>query len=148
MLAIDRAANNTSIVFELRWRGWTLLFTGDAELRSWSLMKQRLRPVHFLKVGHHGSHNATPGEYVLDRMLPRRNGGKRARVAVVSTCTRVYGGVPDPFVIRRLGARFDKLLLTSVQPPGTHIDVMFDESGSWSYARAGGKPSVIRRGRS
>ena len=33
ILAIDKAANNTLIVLEVRWRGWRLLFGGDAEER-------------------------------------------------------------------------------------------------------------------
>jgi len=41
VLAIDRAANNTSLVLELEWRGWRLLFPGDAELKSWWMMHQR-----------------------------------------------------------------------------------------------------------
>ena len=80
MLFIDRAANNTSIVFTLEWRGWRLLFAGDAELASWSMMAERevLKPVHLLKVGHHGSHNGTPPDSVLDALLPSRR-AKRPR---------------------------------------------------------------------
>ena len=68
IFTIDRAANNTSVVFSLQGRGWRLLFTGDAELRSWRTMHAAglLQPVHFLKVGHHGSHNATPDDAILD----------------------------------------------------------------------------------
>jgi beta-lactamase superfamily II metal-dependent hydrolase len=31
VLEIDDAANNTSIVLEIEWRAWRLLFGGDAE---------------------------------------------------------------------------------------------------------------------
>jgi hypothetical protein len=34
LLAIDAANNNTSVVLLLEWRGWRLLFPGDAEVRS------------------------------------------------------------------------------------------------------------------
>ena len=30
LMAIDKARNNTSVVFSLEWRGWRLLFVGDA----------------------------------------------------------------------------------------------------------------------
>ena len=72
LLAIDKAANNTSVVFALEWRGWRLLFAGDAEKRSWKTMKARsvLKPVHFLKVSHHGSHNGTPADEIFDAILP------------------------------------------------------------------------------
>ncbi len=84
LLAIDKAANNTSLVLCLEWGGFRLLFPGDAELRSWKEMDNRglLKPVDFLKVGHHGSHNATPPPDLLDKILPED--GKR-RYAAVST---------------------------------------------------------------
>ncbi|MFC1825482.1 hypothetical protein ACFL9T_22445 [Thermodesulfobacteriota bacterium] len=58
LLAIDKAGNNTSVVFLLRWRGWRLLFTGDAEVSSWQTMHDSglLHQADFMKVGHHGSH--------------------------------------------------------------------------------------------
>ena len=57
LFQIDAAANNTSLVVELTWRGRRLLFVGDAEQKSWQKMASQglLRPVDFLKVGHHGS---------------------------------------------------------------------------------------------
>ena len=41
LLAIDRAANNTSVVLALEWRGWRLLFPGDAEQLSWLTMDRQ-----------------------------------------------------------------------------------------------------------
>jgi hypothetical protein len=38
LLAIDKAANNTSVVFAMEWQGRRLLFPGDAELKSWKTM--------------------------------------------------------------------------------------------------------------
>ena len=64
LFEIDRAANNTSVVLLLEWHGWRLLFTGDAEKRSWRTMASRvpqhMKPVHFLKISHHGSHTGMP----------------------------------------------------------------------------------------
>jgi hypothetical protein len=93
LLQIDAANNNTSIVFCLEWRGWRLLFPGDAEERSWKTMKREglLKPVHFLKVGHHGSHNGTPPPGLLDDVLPPNPRDKKPRQAGVSTCAGVYG---------------------------------------------------------
>jgi hypothetical protein len=107
LLAIDKAANNTSIVFSIDWRGWTLLFAGDAELRSWRTMHERgvLRPVHFLKVSHHGSHNGTPQDSILETFLPATSHDGRPRSAVVSTWPDTYGGIPHPLTDARIGAR-------------------------------------------
>ena len=96
ILEIDAAANNTSIVFEITWRGWKLLFPGDAEERSWNMMLQRglLKPVHFVKVAHHGSINGTVAE-VLDTVLPALSKDGRPRSAVVSTHLHDWPSVPD-----------------------------------------------------
>ena len=82
LLAIDKAANNTSVVFGLEWRGWRLLFPGDAELASWKTMKAKgvLEPVHFLKVATTAATTARPDGDVLDAFLPRRRRTRR-RVA-------------------------------------------------------------------
>jgi beta-lactamase superfamily II metal-dependent hydrolase len=116
---IDQAANNTSLVFELTWRGRKLLFVGDAEKKSWRKMAERpglLQPVDFLKIGHHGSHNATPDPAVLDLFLPEE---RRAQaVALVSTCADVYGGVPDPDTLAELDRRVRRIYSTADVPPG------------------------------
>jgi hypothetical protein len=107
LLAIDRAANNSSIVFALEWRGWRLLFPGDAEQRSWKEMDKRgvLKPVHFLKVSHHGSWNGTPTGAILDKILPPAPPDGRERRAAVSTCTGTYHNVPDKDLLELLGQR-------------------------------------------
>jgi hypothetical protein len=96
LLAIDKAANNTSLVFRLTVNGKTLLFPGDAEGESWAVMKKKnlLRPVDLVKLAHHGSVNGMPfkgTEDVLDNVLKP---GKKT-VALVCTCTNVYGDTHD-----------------------------------------------------
>ena len=96
LLTIDKAANNSSLVFCLEWRGWRLLFAGDAEQKSWRMMKAKgvLKPVHFLKVSHHGSVNGTPDPDILDLVLPPVRTDKKKRAAIVSTWDHTYGGIP------------------------------------------------------
>lgn len=128
MLAIDRAANNTSIVLEIEWRGWRLLFSGDAELRSWRTMDRhgQLRPVHFLKVGHHASHNGTPPDALLEKVLPMPRADNRARYALVSTCGGTYRGVPDEETVSRIARRVDHVYLTYEAEIGKAVEVRFD----------------------
>ncbi len=97
ILEIDAANNNTSVVLEIEWRGWRLLFPGDAELRSWERMHQQgvLRPVHFVKVSHHGSHNGTDDDR-FDALMPPESPDGRERHAVVSTHDGDWDSVPDP----------------------------------------------------
>lgn len=112
---IDRAKNNTSLVFQLSVGRRNLLFTGDAELESWDIFikknKNWLKPVDFLKVSHHGSHNGTPLEE-LDTLLPKRR--KRSAKIMVSTKRNVYGTknpVPDDALMTELQKR-GKLITT------------------------------------
>lgn len=84
-LKLDNATNNTSLVLaiELIESGKVLLFPGDAQVGSWlSWMDltwtlpdggtltapELLRRTAFLKVGHHGSHNATLKDKGLETM--------------------------------------------------------------------------------
>jgi beta-lactamase superfamily II metal-dependent hydrolase len=105
LLAIDRAANNTSVVFKLEWRGWRLLFTGDAEKRSWKTMNKHVEfePVHFLKVSHHGSHTGMPPDEMLDKLLPAES--HEPRHAVVSAYPGTYNNVPDDETLAELEHR-------------------------------------------
>jgi hypothetical protein len=128
MLAIDKAANNTSVVFSIQWRGWRLLFPGDAELRSWETMNRhrQLRPVHFLKISHHGSHNGTPTDGLLSKILPANRPDRRRREALVSTWPDTYSGVPDESALRRIRDRVDVLTSTRSVPAGASISISFD----------------------
>lgn len=63
-LSVDNYLNNTSLALLLTYKGKSLLFPGDAQWGSWksweASWEEILGDVHFYKVGHHGSHNATP----------------------------------------------------------------------------------------
>lgn len=67
---LERAVNNTSLFFVLDVAGTRLLFPGDAQQGAWDHVlddeanAELVRDVAFYKIGHHGSHNATPRRYV------------------------------------------------------------------------------------
>ena len=125
LLAIDKAANNTSIVFALEWRGWKLLFPGDAEQESWRMMDEQgvLEPVHMLKIAHHGSWNGTPPGEILDKILPTVPPDGRKRYAVVSTCLDTYNGVPDDTTLTTLGSLAELHSTLDQIPDAGHLDV-------------------------
>jgi len=128
LLAIDKAANDSSIVFSLRWRGWTVLFPGDAETRSWQTMHREgvLRPVHVLKVSHHGSHNGTPDGAILEAILPAVPPDRRRRRALVSTHPGTYSGIPHDPTDARLAGRA-QLLSTAGDPQAPWVDVLLND---------------------
>jgi hypothetical protein len=127
ILAIDKAKNNTSLVLCLEWHGWKLLFSGDAEVRSWKEMNKRnlLEPVHFLKISHHGSHNGTPAVTLLNKIMPLPAPDAKQRRALVSTCQETYGGVPDGDTIELLETRCT-IHSTESLDNGAFLDIEFD----------------------
>lgn len=83
-LQLDKGINNTSVVlaFEFVDTGRVILFPGDAQIGSWKSWhkldwtvdgkevkaKDLLARTVYLKVAHHGSHNATPHRLGLEQM--------------------------------------------------------------------------------
>ena len=117
-LRLDNATNNTSlvIVLELTGSGRTLVFAADAQVGSWlSWMdlywdvggRQMTGPdllarAAFLKVGHHGSHNATLRAKGLETM-------SRDLIAFIPTDEAVakkvgWGSMPLPALVQALEA--------------------------------------------
>jgi hypothetical protein len=96
LLAIDKAANNTSLVFRLTVHGKKLLFPGDAEGESWAIMKKKhlLGPVDLVKLAHHGSINGMPFQGAADVLGTILKPGKKT-VALACTCSGVYGDTLD-----------------------------------------------------
>jgi hypothetical protein len=81
--AVDTTRNNTSIAMRLTHGAAQLLLVGDAEEMSWELMRKNGAPMRadVIKVGHHGSINASP-PWSFTTVMP----AKRANnAAVIST---------------------------------------------------------------
>jgi hypothetical protein len=122
-LQLDSDTNNTSLAlaFELVESGRVLLFPGDAQVGNWlswdpltwtltSGGESRTVSSHDLlastvlyKVGHHGSHNATPREKGLELMTHRE---LVAMIPVNRQTARKMGwNMPFPTLFRRLDAK-------------------------------------------
>jgi beta-lactamase superfamily II metal-dependent hydrolase len=130
--------NNLSVVLLIEWKKRRLLFVGDAEWEgeyaegkhngSWNVMWEKhkkthlSKPVDFLKVGHHGSTNATPhppsmrpdskkkptpdGVYaILDTILPVPSKGAPQAKAIVSTEREFYAPIPESELLVELARR-------------------------------------------
>ncbi|QKD19770.1 MBL fold metallo-hydrolase [Mesorhizobium sp. NZP2077] len=124
--------NNSSVVLLIEWNKKRLLFVGDAEWSSdfklgkmngswnvmWNKRKELLRkPVDFLKIGHHGSENATPWDMgssdkkteavdILNSILPVPGTGKKpTATAVVSTERGKYATIPRALLMTEIARR-------------------------------------------
>jgi len=84
-----------------------------------------LKPGDFLKVGHHGSHNATPPEELLEKILPKQNPAGRQRCAAMSTYDNTYSGVPEQHTLDRIAARC-QLKDTRGLPDGDYLEFEFE----------------------
>lgn len=109
--ALDSAKNNTSLVTLFIYRGQYLLFPGDAQYGNWKYWLDKeadeiLPRVNFLKVAHHGSHNATPKE-ALEKMAT----GKFA--AMVSTQSTPWDSIPRVPLMTRLSEQTGEKVVRS-----------------------------------
>ncbi|WP_143348597.1 ComEC/Rec2 family competence protein [Ensifer adhaerens] len=124
--------NNTSVVLLVTWREKRLLFVGDAEWEArfkegaansawntmWNLRRDQLKgPLDFLKVGHHGSENATPWDdgierdpdkpfepaVILDAILPKVS--PLVAQAAVSTKRSNYKTIPRSLLLNQVATR-------------------------------------------
>lgn len=90
--------NDTSLVLKLTYGSWSMLFTGDAEGPTESVLLTTVGdelPATVLKVGHHGSFSSS-GSTFLAAVQPE--------IAVYSAGQGNSYGHPDPFVIANLCA--------------------------------------------
>lgn len=104
-VALDKAVNGTSLMLMLEISGTYLLFPGDAQWGTWQAAmddpewREMLTRVAFYKIGHHGSHNATPRLFV-DDLIPD------GVCAMASTLTRaIWPDIPRGPLLDGLKAR-------------------------------------------
>lgn len=117
-VALDKAVNGTSLVLLLDVAGTLLLFPGDAQWGTWmnilddAQWSDLLRRVAFFKIGHHGSHNATPPNFVR-KLMPR------GCCAMASTLTRaMWKFIPKQELLTDLLANGAQVARSDVPPAG------------------------------
>ncbi len=91
LAAADKTRNNTSVVTRWTYHGVTLLLTGDAEERSWEVMKEVGVDLSadLVKVAHHGSIDASP-DWAFTAVFPTKR--SRNRVLISTDPTRYDEG--------------------------------------------------------
>ena len=111
---IDKAVNGTSLMIMFEAGRAHMLFPGDAQWGTWQNalgdpeFKDLLMKTNFLKVGHHGSHNATPKDFVTDVLV------KNNFVGMICTReTKVFKKIPLPSLLTALDERSGKRIARS-----------------------------------
>lgn len=103
---LDSVLNNTSLMLVFVVGQAVLLFPGDAQWGSWKAAledtesRRLLDRVTFLKVGHHGSHNATPKTFVHKCLEPRKLTDKIA--SMISVIPRGTWDIPRQPLVEEL----------------------------------------------
>lgn len=119
--ALDSAKNNTSLVTLFIYGGQYLLFPGDAQYGNWKYWLDKeaddiLPQINFLKVAHHGSHNAMPKD-ALEKMS---TGGF---AAMVSTQSVPWDSIPRVPLMERLDQQTKQKIVRSdwIDIPNTPV---------------------------
>ncbi len=140
--SIDASRNNTSLVLLFEFNGKRMLFPGDAQWGNWerwlygsvdaanagslqSDSKQELAGLHFYKVGHHGSHNATP-RGALEAM-PK---GRFAAMCSTRADVPKYPHIPMPSLMTALEGQTAKQLVRSDELEGA-LPKGFTKGDGW-----------------
>jgi len=121
--ALESAVNNTSLMLAFELGDALLLFPGDSQWGSWRVNRDDaqhrdlLRRCTFYKVGHHGSHNASPRFFLEDE---RMSGLWGAAISV--TPHGRFTSIPKPALEKQLRAKLTKgraapRLVRSDSPP-------------------------------
>jgi hypothetical protein len=128
--AVDTTRNNTSIVMRLTHGAARLLLVGDAEEMSWEIMRKNGAPLNadVIKVGHHGSINASPA-WSFTTVMPTK---LAANAAVISTDDDRFTGeneVPKDSVLNGWRGRLkntSRLLRTDSKNLGESVAVTLE----------------------
>lgn len=101
---LEKAVNGTSLMLMINVGDAYLLFPGDAQWGTWNAAMQDeqwrglMEKTTFYKIGHHGSHNATPETFVRDIL------GKKfsAMVCTGPSSNKHFGDIPLPELLTEL----------------------------------------------
>ena len=101
-VSLDKAVNGTSLLIVMKVGQSHLLFPGDAQWGTWRAAmavpewRTLLKKTAFYKIGHHGSHNATPVSLVTD-LLPDGFAAMASTMAMPS-----WPNIPKPQLLDAL----------------------------------------------
>lgn len=129
---LDHAINNTSLMLMFRIGNAGLLFPGDSQWGTWKAIlddpggRALLSKTTFYKVGHHGSHNATPQSFVEDHFGGRPAADLWAMVPV--TPHGLWDEIPRQPLVDKLKTLTGEKIVRSDDDDG---NPNFTRNGQW-----------------
>ena len=151
-VALEDATNGTSLMLLFRMGDTSMLFPGDAQWGTWDRVltdpegRDLLKSVNLYKVGHHGSHNATPVSFVKKHL----KNADASLVSVGPTSIPSWSEIPRKPLITRLRKK-SAIVLDSDElrenaragkPPPDNAAVTEADDGLWTEIRL----PVLRNG--
>ena len=115
---LEQSVNNTSVFFVLNVRGNRFVFVGDSQQGAWNHVldsldsRQLVTGATFYKVGHHGSHNATPRRFVEDTL------GDHATAMVPVGFVKAWSdSIPNQHLLDGLALKETRVIRADAPPP-------------------------------
>lgn len=130
-VALEKAINGTSLVLSVRQGDAVLLLPADAQWGTWKRMlespdaSEQLAAATFFKVGHHGSHNATPRAFV--ELLGASHPPEDVTAVVSTRGMKLWKQIPEADLMTALGKVAGRLERSDTG--ADHIDVLVPLSG-------------------
>jgi beta-lactamase superfamily II metal-dependent hydrolase len=135
-VSLDKAVNGTSLMLMFEFGSAFLLFPGDAQWGTWNaalndqVSRDLIARTTFYKVGHHGSHNATPVAFLADA-LPANAMLWAAAISVHPV--RAWPEIPRQKLLDELGQRTERVVRSDQTGPGPEGTDVRPEVGTDFY---------------
>lgn len=129
-VALEQAVNNTSLMLVFEIGQAVLFFPGDSQWGTWRLnldddrRRELLERTTFYKIGHHGSHNATPVSFVEHVLGAHNDSSSDVWAAASVTRHGKFAEIPKRELIETLRERLpvgDRVVRSDEPPPARHV---------------------------
>lgn len=121
--SLEKAVNGTSLVLVFEVGDLLLLFPGDAQWGTWQTilddakMRSLVQRASFYKIGHHGSHNATPQSFVKEVLAAN------VWAALPFAKVEIWPNIPHPDLLAALADKKARILRSDKPPAAAIPDV-------------------------
>ena len=132
--SLEKAVNGTSLVLAFEVGDLVLLFPGDAQWGTWQTilddvkMRSLVQRATFYKIGHHGSHNATPQSFVKEVLAAN------VWAALPFAKVAIWPNIPHPDLLAALVDKKARILRSDEPPAAAIPDVTVREDISIDLA--------------